>query len=199
MIGVVILLASWLSIMLIVFLLIPLYKKYRIDAFRYRMFCLRGELFDEARKGTITFESDSYIMLRQSINTYIRFAHQLNLTKIFLFSWALKRVNPSNEPFLEKLKRKSTKEQKKIVVYYYERLTDEVMRHLILSPFFFIFVLPIILLTFCILVIPLVFVGLVLKIRKWQVKSKIRKLQERLKIPLDNLDLEQVEKISIMS
>lgn len=198
MIEVVVLLSSWLSIMLIVFLLIPLYKKYRIDAFRQRMFCLRGELFDETRKGTITFESDSYIMLRQSINTYIRFAHQLNLTEIFLFSCALKRVNAITEPFSEKLKRKSTIEQKKIVACYYERLTDEVIRHLILSPFFLIFVLPIIFLIFCILVIPLLFVGLVLRIRKWQVKSKIRKWQERLKIPLDNLDLEQVEKMTIV-
>ena len=183
MIKLVIFFSSWVSIVLIVFLLFPLYKNYRIDKFRHRLFRLRAELFDEARKGTISFENDAYIMLRETINVYIRFGHKLNLTRFVLFAFALKSDNGIREPFSERLKKNAIKKQEGIMMSYYERLNICVIKHMIVTPFS----LAVLLILCPILLIPV----LVLILTK-----QTKKLLTRFKVLLDNLDLEQVSKQS---
>ena len=183
MITVAIFLSSWMSIMLIMFLLLPFYKNYRIDKFRHRMFRLRAELFDEVHKGAISFESDAYIMLREAMNTFIRFGHKVNLIHFVLISVGLKTDDDIHEPFSQRLKRNCTKQQEEIMMSYYERLNICVVKHMIVTPFSLI-----VLLILCpILLIPV----LILILTK-----QTKKLLNRSKVLLDSLDLEQVSKQS---
>ncbi len=54
-----------------------LYRDYRIDLFRQRLFALRDELFDLARSGAISFDDRAYGLLRSTLNGFIRFGHRL--------------------------------------------------------------------------------------------------------------------------
>jgi hypothetical protein len=59
-----------------------LFKDYRIDALRQRLFNLRGELFEYAASGAIPFSHPAYGMLRVRINRLIRFAHRFTSTQL---------------------------------------------------------------------------------------------------------------------
>jgi len=62
-----------------------LLRRYRIDAFRYKLFVIRDSLFDAAADGVIPFDHPAYGMMRQYINGLIRFAHRLNTTTLVFF------------------------------------------------------------------------------------------------------------------
>ena len=63
-----------------------LYRDYRVDLFRQRMFTLRDQLFDIAASGRIAFDDPAYGKLRSMINGYIRFAHRINLPLLLFAS-----------------------------------------------------------------------------------------------------------------
>lgn len=63
-----------------------LYRDYRVDLFRDRMFALRSELFDLAASGAVSFDDPAYAAMRTMINGYIRFAHRISLLVIILIS-----------------------------------------------------------------------------------------------------------------
>lgn len=82
------LLLSGLSIFGIWVGVFVLYRDYRIDLFREKIFQLREELFDFADKGDINFEDQGYFLLRTSMNGFIRYAHKMTLLQILLFGVA---------------------------------------------------------------------------------------------------------------
>lgn len=61
-----------------------LWRDYRLDVFRERVFSLRDGLFLYALENKINFESIAYVGLRDRMNTMLRFAHELNFTRFFL-------------------------------------------------------------------------------------------------------------------
>lgn len=67
------------------------YRSYRIDLFRHRVFNLRAELFDCARRGEIAFDHPAYLHLRITMNGFLRFADRINLATMFLCSMRLQR------------------------------------------------------------------------------------------------------------
>ncbi len=69
-------LSSLLSLVGIAYLLFWRYRSLCTDWFRQRVFELRDELFNYAADGKINFDDPAYGMLRQTMNGYIRFAHQ---------------------------------------------------------------------------------------------------------------------------
>ena len=160
-------LLCWIPIMLIAFLLIPLYNNYRIDALRQKLFQLRGELFDWANKGEISFDNDAYITLRETINTYIRFAHFFNLTRFILFSMVLNNKGDIHKTFQEKLKGIQNREQKKVIITYYRKLTDCIMNHIISSP-----------VVFSIMVASTPLIITILLLGKRQVKKPIKEIKK---------------------
>ena len=173
-------LISLISIMFILFLLLWRYRDYRTDAFRQIMFQLRDELFDEARKGTINFDDDAYVMLRSAINGFIRFGHKLNLMQVMLLHITLKE-NYVSEPFSERLKKNCTDEQKEIIISYYTRMNDHIIEHLILSSYILLLIMSI---TFM-LVIPI--------LPLLAAKKQIEKLANYFISLIDKLDLEKIE------
>lgn len=64
--------------------LMLLWRDYRIDAFRQRLFALRDELFDYAASGGIDFNDPAYGMLRTTLNSMIRFAHRVSFFRLAL-------------------------------------------------------------------------------------------------------------------
>ena len=61
-----------------------LYRDYRIDLFRQRLFTLRDELFDTARDGALEFSHPAYKTTRALINGFIRFANRLGLLTLVM-------------------------------------------------------------------------------------------------------------------
>lgn len=55
------------------------YRRYRLDLYRQRLFVIRDELFDEAAKGTLPFDSLAYRGTRDLLNRYIRYGHRYSL------------------------------------------------------------------------------------------------------------------------
>jgi hypothetical protein len=62
-----------------------LFRRYRRDVFRYKLFVIRDALFDAAADGLIPFDHPAYGMMRQYLNGLIRFAHRLNTTTLLFF------------------------------------------------------------------------------------------------------------------
>ncbi|HTR38231.1 MAG TPA: hypothetical protein VMH80_20115 [Bryobacteraceae bacterium] len=58
----------------------------RLDCFRQEMFAIRDELFDYAASGHIMFNHPAYRLLRQSMNGFIRYGHQLSFYQ-FCMTW----------------------------------------------------------------------------------------------------------------
>src|SRR5438552_13935668 len=73
-----------LSLMGLWILFFWLYRDYRVDLFRQRMFELRDELFELGRVDEIAFHHQAYGLLRTTINGYIRFAHRISFLSVVL-------------------------------------------------------------------------------------------------------------------
>jgi hypothetical protein len=58
--------------------------EYCVDVTRQRLFTLRDRLFDKARKGEISFESDAYGIFRMTINGQIRFCEDLTFVRVLI-------------------------------------------------------------------------------------------------------------------
>jgi hypothetical protein len=61
-----------------------LYRSYRLDLFRQRMFAVRDRLFDMGISGEIAFDDPAYGMLRSTINGIIHNGHRCGLMDIFI-------------------------------------------------------------------------------------------------------------------
>jgi len=70
----------------------------RLDDFREHTFAIRAELFDYADSGKIKFDDPAYRLLRQSMNGFIRYAHQLSFFRVCMAILIWKAVG---EPELE--------------------------------------------------------------------------------------------------
>jgi hypothetical protein len=74
-------------------LLLKYWSDARLDAFRQEMFTVRDELFDYAASGKIEFDSSAYRLLRQMMNGYIRYGHQLTFFRINLTMLRIKLLD----------------------------------------------------------------------------------------------------------
>ncbi len=56
----------------------------RLDGFRQKMFAIRDEMFDYAADGNIGFDHPAYSLLRQQMNGFIRYGHQLTVFRFLM-------------------------------------------------------------------------------------------------------------------
>ena len=159
--------SSLFSLLMLTIFVFWLYKDYRIDNFRQKMFEIRDSLFDDAAKENISFTDSSYGMLRSTINGHIRFAHRLNLLQAIMFITLIKKkeinlgltFSKRFENSLEGL----TASQKEIFEDYFLRVNFTIIEHIVLSsPLFLVTIL-----------IPLTFV-LVAKKNVYEIVSKLK-------------------------
>lgn len=73
----------WLSLSAL-WVILHLYRSYQVDAYRFQLFQLRGQLFRLAMNGKVAFEDPAYRMLRELLNCEIRFAHRMNFIGVLI-------------------------------------------------------------------------------------------------------------------
>ena len=71
-----------LALVLLWVLLFHFWRHYRTDALREKLFKLRGDLFDYAASGEVSFDDPAYAKLRTVMNGMIRFAHKFTFSRI---------------------------------------------------------------------------------------------------------------------
>ena len=66
------------------------YRPYRVNRLRNQLFELRSSLFELAREGGFEggFSDPVYVHCRRVLNSYIRYAHQFNLFRMFVLLWS---------------------------------------------------------------------------------------------------------------
>ncbi len=142
---------SIVSLVLLAFVAFGLWPAQREDLFRQQMFALRDELFDFAADGKIEFDDPTYSLLRQLMNGFIRYAHNLTLyrTLMSFLKWRctshepLKGWTVSWEQALNNVPDQETKTK---LQEFHSRASMLVVSQLVLSPGLLISVVPLLVL-----------------------------------------------------
>jgi hypothetical protein len=84
------------SLSVLLTLTLKLWPCLRLDEFRQSLFTVRDELFDFAASGRIPFSHPAYKLLRQSMNGFIRYGHQLTFFRLVctLLVWKFQHQKP---------------------------------------------------------------------------------------------------------
>jgi hypothetical protein len=71
----------------------------RLDIFRQKMFSLRDEFFDYAKAGKIQFDHPAYLLLRKSMNGFLRYGHRLSFFQLCITfcRWRILEEKPAME------------------------------------------------------------------------------------------------------
>jgi hypothetical protein len=133
-------LMSVVSLALLLWILLFPYNNYRVDWIRQSMFALRDELFDEARAGTISFDSQAYRATRATMNGAIRFAHRLSVSRMIAFR-LLARAR-SGRDGLTRAMDASPEADRQLCATYLVRADRIVMRYIFSSPLVLALVVP---------------------------------------------------------
>lgn len=96
---------GWIALLLLWILFFWIYRDYRLDLFRQKLFSLRDDLFDMAIEGKISFDDPAYGMLRSTINGTIQFGHQLGFLDL-LCMVLLRRRNSVDENLASRFNQK---------------------------------------------------------------------------------------------
>jgi len=127
-------LESGIALAILAILLLRLWAGLRLDEFRQSIFVVRDELFDFAASGAISFDHPAYRLLRQSMNGFIRYAHQLTWFRLVCnmilwqlhedhaFTWADRWDSALKTIPDESLRRELTRFQARTLALVVERL-----------------------------------------------------------------------------
>lgn len=74
----------YIALALLVAFLYGPWQKFVESLVRHKLFKIRDELFDYAAEGNIDFDSEDYGRVRESLNSFIRFAHTMSWIHVFL-------------------------------------------------------------------------------------------------------------------
>lgn len=142
-----IVISSALSLFVFAVVAFKLWPNQRIDMFRQNMFALRDELFDFAADGNIPFDDPAYLRLRQLMNGFLRYAHNLTpfrtlmafigwkcATRESLGAWTEAWNNALNE-----IKEPKTRTQ---LEGFHSRAATLVVSQLVLSPGLLLLMVP---------------------------------------------------------
>lgn len=73
-----------ISFLCLWFFLFFLCKELAVDIFRQKMFQLRDDLFDAASNGLIEYNHPAYVVLRNTMNGFLRFGHRISLFEVLI-------------------------------------------------------------------------------------------------------------------
>lgn len=119
-----------LGLGLLLFGVLYMYRKTRLDAFRSDLFAIRDEAFNFAMSHGRAFDNPAYQRLRDAINGTIRFAHQFDLASIVLASLVVR--DRSAEPsLLDSLEAEPDPEMRAFLVAAYHRVSRRGMRYVL--------------------------------------------------------------------
>jgi hypothetical protein len=146
---------SLFSLIVFVLVIFRFWPAQREDMFRQQMFALRDELFDFAMEDRITFDHPAYILLRQLMNGFIRYAHNLTpfRTMLSFLRWKYADREPLErwtEAWNQALSTVSDENARTKLKEFHSEATDLVLGQLLLSPgmlvLAIVFVLPVVVL-----------------------------------------------------
>lgn len=134
-----IVLQSLLTLVVLAFVIFWLWPEQRNDLFRQQMFAIRDELWDFADAGNISFDDPAYTLLRQLMNGFIRYAHNLTPYRIclsflrwkYMYGAPVGHWTSSWNEALDQLQNEKTKES---LQKFHARATDLVLGQILLSP-----------------------------------------------------------------
>lgn len=110
------------------------WKEYCLDVFRHNLFALRDELFIYAGRGNIGFQHPAYRMLRDRMNSSIRYGHELTLSRLLL---AMVMVPHKEESEVwEGITASLTLEQKSVLTQYRNAFAFYAVNYVVLRSFF---------------------------------------------------------------
>lgn len=130
---------SILTLTVLAFVILALWPWQRIDLFRQQMFAVRDELFDFAADGKVSFDDPAYIGLRELMNGFIRYAHNLTPFR-FLMSflrWKCMSSEPVQtwtESWNRALNQVADQDVRTKLQQFHSRATELVLGQLVLSP-----------------------------------------------------------------
>jgi len=124
-----------------------LWSSVRLDCFRQEIFAIRDELFDYASSGSIAFSHPAYRLLRQSMNGFIRYGHQLSFYQ-FVMTWVAWKAREGNQSFNWKTKWEAALDSldeptRKDLLTFHERATMCVIERIVLGSPILIFALAV--------------------------------------------------------
>lgn len=122
-----------------------LWPSVRLDCFRQDMFAVRDELFDYASSGRISFSHPAYRLLRQSMNGFIRYGHQVSFYQ-FIMTWLAWKALEGRESFKWRTKWEAAlgsldEQTREELADFHERATMCVMERIVLGSPILIFLL----------------------------------------------------------
>ena len=130
--------ASLISFLGIWLLLFWLYRDYRVDAFRQRIFALRDELFDWVSASELSFDNPAYGILRSAMNGFIRFGHRMSLGQLAIMFFLTRDVAvgdlKSFGDYWKKATEKLDSTRRNELENFRKRMHLIVFRHLMGSP-----------------------------------------------------------------
>lgn len=136
---------SLISLGMLFLLVFFLYDRYRVDRLRQRLFEIRDRLFDEATHGRIHFDSKGYGYARTVMNGMIRFSHRISIVRFLTAAVILSDEERQEAREKQALVMSATSEADRVVCEKYLREANlAVVKHLGMSPFSFLVLLPII-------------------------------------------------------
>ena len=106
------------------------------ERYRQKLFTVRDELFDFARRGSIAFTDPAYIALRAYINSMIRFSHLIGVTRLATFILFQRYIGdvPQHYPALgSAISQVKGREAKEFLIAIREQVADHTIRHLLFS------------------------------------------------------------------
>lgn len=111
----------------------------RNDLFRQQMFAIRDELWDFAAADNISFDDPAYMLLRQLMNGFIRYAHNITpyRTLMSFLRWKYMYGAPVGNwthSWNEALDQLQNEKAKESLQKFHSRATDLVLGQILLSP-----------------------------------------------------------------
>lgn len=108
------------------------------EVLRQRLFSLRDELFDFARTGVVDFEEPAYVLVRGTINSVIRFSHQISVTRLFIFIVLQPYIdNPDAGQGIRKITSAIAecpgKQAKEVLLDVHQLMHNEITKHILLA------------------------------------------------------------------
>lgn len=110
------------------------YRRTRADSFREDMFTIRDEVFDYFWQNNLSFESPSYMLLRDSLNGAIRVGDQLNIL-VFVQTAKEMVVRGENGRWTESISRVKDPVHRAYFQKVQERMALRIMKYLFLEGF----------------------------------------------------------------
>ncbi|MDQ4044047.1 MAG: hypothetical protein M3173_01160 [Chloroflexota bacterium] len=138
--------SSAISLLGLWYLWVFLYREYRVDLFRQRMFAVRDQLFADAAAGIIPFNSPAYGVVRTTMNGFIRFGDRLTLASLLISWWSYRKMSKGAVTYDAELGRafqELTDTQKEYLGRVHDEMNLIVLGQVIArSPLLLLFIVP---------------------------------------------------------